>query len=72
MNNNLKMKFGFDVGVMVGWLWSQNTTTAVFLLSKTPTTLFVLWQGLWQEFEVGIGGRKPDRLVYLQGSKGGM
>ena len=50
--------FGFDVDVMAGWLWSQNTTTAVFLLSKTPTTLFVLWQGLWQEFEVGIGSRK--------------
>jgi hypothetical protein len=32
MNNNLKMKFGFDVGVMVGWLWSQNTTTTVFLV----------------------------------------
>jgi hypothetical protein len=28
------------------------------LSSKTPKTLFVLWQ----EFEVGIGGRKPARL----------
>ena len=40
----------------VSWLWSPNT--AVVLASKTPKTLFVLWQ----ELEVGIGGRKSARL----------
>ena len=59
VNNNqndnelqVENEFGFNVDVMV--VEPKNHSS----LSKTPKTLFVLWQ----EFEVGIGGRKPARL----------
>jgi hypothetical protein len=59
VNNNqndnelqVENEFGFDVGVMVVEPKYHSS------LRKTPKTLFVLWQ----EFEVGIGGRKPARL----------
>ena len=35
-------------------------------LSKTPKTLFVLWQ----EWEVGITGRKPARMIFTRAERG--
>jgi hypothetical protein len=35
-------------------------------LSKIPKTLFVLWQ----EWEVGITGRKPARMIFTRAERG--